>query len=122
MLDRIPPKTFTPVGEGEAATVTGYIELGTLSKVVAISVDFTGTPAGAELIITDSITKANVLSYTGNTDQTFRPVATANKSVGGGASTLEVSPVAERLKVEIKKSVKTGSVKLTVIIDSGFAV
>lgn len=124
MLDRIPQKTFYPKGAGELATFTGYIELGTLSKIVSISVDYTAQPAGAELAITDAITGANVLAYTGNTDQTFRPVAAANKSSTGGASALtEVAPVAERLKVKLSKGIEAGgSLKVIVVIDSGFAV
>lgn len=124
MLDRIPSKTFTAAGpEPGKGTAKGSIELGTLSKVVSLSFDFTGLPVGTETKVTDAITGANVLSYTGNTDQTFRPVAAANKAVGGAASALtEVAPVAERLKIEIAKGDPAGTLKVTTIIDSGFAV
>lgn len=106
-------------GEGESSG-TDTAQLRGICEVKQISIDYTGAPEGSKVTVSDVVSGATILSVTGATDKTWRPVIAASKSVGGADSILsEVSLVAERFQVSIEEADPESSISCSVIVREG---
>lgn len=106
-------------GKEEAAGQT-VTQLRGLCEVRSVTLSYTGAAAGTEVTVEDVVTGDTLLSVTGKTAKTYRPVIAANAAVGGAESKITELPlIAERVRVLVESADPGTSVNTFLVVREG---